>query len=326
MYISTTISKQGGMKQLRNCFLGFGFFLLFLDAAAQTGAGAFSYLSVKGRRTSAVTISINGTESGKVFAGLSRMIPVAKPGSLQLVLTDEQGARFDTTVVITDSDANKTITIKFPEITTAVAEAPAQQTKQQAIKPTIPAEKAENPGTKELYTLLMNIQGRLEILEKEVKTVSAAGGGANAQKLLSEIENFHSLAKSAAIKANTEFKEAEMTSEKARMEMHEAEQYSQKAQSEAQEAEQASVKAQQEAREAETASTKAQMEAREATEASDKAQAAANAATKAAVKPTGKTGTMIPVSYKSGNEQSKGLTPRKQVKKNPVQKNKYSSI
>jgi hypothetical protein len=106
-----TISKMG--------FLA-GAFLLLSEAKAQSGAAAYAYLSVKGVRGSSVTININGAESGKVLPGLSKLIPITKPGNFQVTLADDQGNRFDTTLVFAEKEANKTLSIRFPESASAV--------------------------------------------------------------------------------------------------------------------------------------------------------------------------------------------------------------
>lgn len=86
------------------------------DTVSATRPSAFSYLLIKSNRGSAITVTINENESGKVKAGMSKKIPVSNSDNMHITLNDGQGNLYDTSFVVEDKDEGKTITVVFPEV------------------------------------------------------------------------------------------------------------------------------------------------------------------------------------------------------------------
>jgi hypothetical protein len=288
------------MKMIVKICLSVSFVCWLATVTAQTNAAAFSNLLVKGIRGSAVTVTINGAESGKVLAGLSKLIAISKPGNLQLALLDEQGNRFDTAILITDKDANKTITIRFPDRNTQaplVEAADEKDTDGDGVpdykdkelftqKNCLPVNNqgvgsCPDPSVRDLYNMVLALQARIESFEKQGKSGSVLStlGASNkmaidsSRQILNEMKTFVLQMQQQVAKARNEAQEAEQASTKAQME--------------AQQADLASSKAQMEANEADQAASKAEMKAQEATQAADRAKKAAETAEKIITKPTG---------------------------------------
>lgn len=308
------------MKTIIKICLSVSFVCWLATVTAQTNAAAFSNLLVKGIRGSTVTVTINGAESGKVLAGLSKLITINKPGNLLVVLLDEQGNRFDTTILITDKDASKTVTVRFPDMNASVpliAQAP--QVEGSGEKDTdddgVPDRSDREPNTPRNASV--DVRGRSldtdgdgvpDYKDKELFTqkncfpVNNQGVGlcpeATSVKELyntvmamqAKIESFEKLVKPGSISSAPGISNNGMIDSTRRIlnEMKnfvlQMQQQVAKARSEVQEAEQASNFAQNEAKEAEMASVKAQSEAQEAEQASTFAKNEAKEAEMASAK------------------------------------------
>lgn len=86
------------------------------SAAAPKKDNTFAYLVIKSNRGSAINVNINDNESGKIKAGMSKRIPITNGDGLRIALNDGQGNLYDTTFVVEDKDAGKSITVVFPEV------------------------------------------------------------------------------------------------------------------------------------------------------------------------------------------------------------------
>jgi formylglycine-generating enzyme required for sulfatase activity len=76
----------------------------------------FAYLVLKSNRGSAVTVTINDNKAGTVKAGMSKRLPMDNSDEMRISMTDGQGNLYDTSFVVGDADAKKTIVVAFPEI------------------------------------------------------------------------------------------------------------------------------------------------------------------------------------------------------------------
>lgn len=84
---------------------------------------SFAYLLLKANKGSAISVFINGDESGKIKAGMSKKLPINNADSFHITLNDGQGYLFDTAFIVSTPDSGRIITVAFPEIDYAAIKA-----------------------------------------------------------------------------------------------------------------------------------------------------------------------------------------------------------
>ncbi|SDW26141.1 Formylglycine-generating enzyme, required for sulfatase activity, contains SUMF1/FGE domain [Hydrobacter penzbergensis] len=88
----------------------------FRDDNEEKKEGAFAYLVLKASKSSAINVSINESEAGKIKAGMSKRVPLNNTDEMRISLSDGQGTQYDTSFVVQDKDAGRNIVIAFPEV------------------------------------------------------------------------------------------------------------------------------------------------------------------------------------------------------------------
>lgn len=139
--------------------------------ATPVADNTFTYLVIKANRGSAIKVTINDEEQGKIKPGGTKRYPLQNGEELNLVLDDEQGHDHQQYIVVTDDDAKKNIIVAFPEIDYAAIEKAARDSMNAVIREERLAALAliESQIT-EMSAGLVSVRESLQNLVESVKT------------------------------------------------------------------------------------------------------------------------------------------------------------
>lgn len=102
--------------------------------ATPVADNTFTYLIIKANRGSAIKVTINDEEQGKIRAGGTKRYPLQNGEELNVVLDDEQGHDHQQYIVVSEADAKKNIVVAFPEIDYAAIEKAARDSMNAVIR------------------------------------------------------------------------------------------------------------------------------------------------------------------------------------------------